>query len=69
MFLDLIGKTFDAVVVNVYARVRVVEKQVHAVEADAVHLGLAVRSSMVSRSMHGSAPGLPLPTNPGHMAL
>ena len=30
---------------------------------------LAVRSSMVSRSMQGSAPGLPLPTKPGHMAL
>src|SRR5262249_49530546 len=29
----------------------------------------AVRSSMVSRSMQGSAPGLPLPTRPGHMAL
>src|SRR5882724_3419178 len=30
---------------------------------------LAVKSSMVSRSMAGSAPGLPLPTRPGHMAL
>ncbi len=29
----------------------------------------AVRSSIVSRSMQGSAPGLPLPTSPGHMAL
>ena len=29
----------------------------------------AVRSSIVSRSMHGSAPGLPLPTRPGHIAL
>jgi hypothetical protein len=29
----------------------------------------AVMSSIVSRSMNGSAPGLPLPTRPGHMAL
>ena len=29
----------------------------------------AVRSSIVSRSMDGSAPGLPFPTRPGHMAL
>src|SRR5262245_55265111 len=29
----------------------------------------AVRSSIVSRSMVGSAPGLPLPTSPGHIAL
>src|SRR5262245_57526474 len=30
---------------------------------------LAVRSSIVSRSIAGSAPGLPLPTRPGHIAL
>ena len=30
---------------------------------------LAVRSSIVSRSIVGSAPGLPLPTSPGHIAL
>ena len=29
----------------------------------------AVRSSIVSRSSEGSAPGEPLPTRPGHMAL
>src|ERR1041385_4073608 len=29
----------------------------------------AVYSSIVSRSIAGSAPGLPLPTRPGHMAL
>jgi hypothetical protein len=29
----------------------------------------AVRSSIVSRSMKGSAPGLPFPTRPGHIAL
>src|SRR5216117_4616795 len=30
---------------------------------------LAVKSSIVSRSIAGSAPGLPLPTRPGHIAL
>ena len=66
---NLVAQPLQIVVGRIDADVRVEQKQIDAVELRRRSTSaLAVRSSIVSRSIGGSEPG-PLPTSPGHIAL
>ena len=66
---NLIRELFDAVIVDIDAGMRIEKEDINAIESNAIDFGFGGQVEHRVEVDAGSAPGLPLPTRPGHMAL